>query len=226
MNNICELKNIYKSYQDGEKRKLIILKDINFTIPEKSMQLITGNSGSGKSTLLYIIGALDKANTGDIYFKGKNTKKFSEQEMCLLRRNFLGFIFQFHYLLPDFSALENVYLAGLIGKKYSHTIKKKALQLLDWVELSHRKDHRPSQLSGGEQQRVAIARALMRNPKLILADEPTGNLDVEIGEKVFQILKQTCRQTNTALVLVTHNVGFIKHFSLHYHLKNHHLIKK
>ena len=226
MSNIYELKNIYKSHQDGERRKLTILKDINFIIPQKSMQLITGNSGSGKSTLLYIIGALDKADAGDIYFNGQNIKNFNEQEMCLLRRDYLGFVFQFHYLLPDFSALENVYLAGLIGKKHSSVIKKRALQLLDWVELSHRKNHRPSQLSGGEQQRVAIARTLMRTPKLILADEPTGNLDLEIGEKIFRILKQVCIESEAALVLVTHNVGFIQHFSLHYHLKDHHLIKK
>jgi lipoprotein-releasing system ATP-binding protein len=228
MNNICELKKISKSYQDGEQRKLTILEGIDLQIPTESMQLITGNSGSGKSTLLYLLGALDKADTGDIFFENKNIKNFSEKQMCALRRDTLGFVFQFHYLLPDFSAFENVYLTGLLGSEDPKALRARAEKLLDWVELSHRKTHRPAQLSGGEQQRVAIARALMRSPKLILADEPTGNLDLEIGQKVFQILKESCAENKTALVLVSHNSELISHFSIRYHLDNNSLsrIKK
>lgn len=218
MNTVCELKNIYKSYPDGEQKELTILKNINLTIPKKSLQLITGASGSGKSTLLHLLGVLDKANSGDIYYEGENIKNFSEHQLCLLRRNTLGFVFQFHYLLPDFSAFENVHLAGLIGNKDSKNLRDKAHKLLDLVELSHRKKHRPAQLSGGEQQRVAIARALIRSPKLILADEPTGNLDAEIGEKVFQILKNACLDNQSSLILVTHNTQLIQYFSLQYQL--------
>ena len=225
MNNICELKNIYKSYQDGEQRELTILKNINFAIPEKSLQLITGASGSGKSTLLHLLGTLDKASSGEIYYQGENIKTFNKQQLCLIRRNTLGFVFQFHYLLPDFNAFENVHLAGLIGSKDSKMLRDKANQLLDLVELSHRKKHRPNQLSGGEQQRVAIARALMNSPKLILADEPTGNLDVQIGEKVFQILKKSCLENNSALVFVTHNTQLMQHFTLKYQLAQNFLCK-
>ncbi len=218
MNNICELKNIFKSYQDGEKKKLTILKGIDFQVKKESIQLITGNSGSGKSTLLYLLGALDVADSGDIYFNNQNIKNFKEKKLCILRKNFIGFVFQFHYLLPDFSAFENVYLAGLIKKKDSRTLRQQTIKLLDLVELSHRKNHRPAQLSGGEQQRVAIARALMNSPKLILADEPTGNLDLETGNKVFQILKHVCLENKSALVLVTHNSELIRQFNTRYQL--------
>ena len=226
MNNICQLKAVYKSYLDGEKKQLSILENINLTIKTTDKILITGKSGSGKSTLLYLLGGLDLADKGEVFFNNKNAKQFTTQQLCEWRSNFLGFVFQFHYLLPDFTALENIYLAGLIAQKDSPQLKKKALNLLESVGLGARAKHKPAQLSGGEQQRVAIARALINSPKLILADEPTGNLDIETGELVFQLLQKITTENKSALVLVTHNQELMQYFSQSYFLAKGNLAKK
>ena len=215
MNSICELKSVYKSYHDGLDKKITVLENINLKLKEQSQTVITGASGSGKSTLLYLLGGLDGPDKGEIYF---HNRKMNEAQLCQWRSKFLGFVFQFHYLLPDFSALENIYLSGLISQSNSSKIKQQARELLNFMNLSQRENHRPFQLSGGEQQRVAIARALINSPQLILADEPTGNLDFEASEQVFKLLQKICKEKKSALVLVTHNRDLVQKFSTHYHL--------
>ena len=215
MNNVCELKSVSKSYYDGVDKKLIVLEDINLKIKEQSQMVISGESGSGKSTLLYLLGGLDNTDSGEVRF---HNKKMNANQLCRWRSQFLGFVFQFHYLLPDFSALENIYLAGMISQSNSSKTKKQARELLNFMNLSQRENHRPFQLSGGEQQRVAIARALINSPQLILADEPTGNLDFEASEQVFKLLQKICKEKKSALVLVTHNRDLVQKFSTHYHL--------
>lgn len=216
MNNICQLKNVSKSYLDGENKKLTILSNVNFAIPQASQILITGKSGSGKSTLLYLLGGLDKAEQGEIYFNNQNSTNFTQKQFCEWRSNFVGIIFQFHYLLPDFTAYENIYLAGLITKQENSKLKKKVAELLELVGLSDRAKHRPSQLSGGEQQRIAIARSLINSPKIILADEPTGNLDLKTGLDIFTLLQKVCTENKSTLVMVTHNQELIQKFKINY----------
>ncbi len=217
MNNICELKSVFKSYWDGADKKLSVLENINLKIKEQSQMVITGESGSGKSTLLYLLGGLDTVDSGEIYF---HDRKINGTKLCQWRSRFLGFVFQFHHLLPDFSALENIYLAGMISQSNSVKIKQQARELLNFMNLSQRENHRPFQLSGGEQQRVAIARALINSPQLILADEPTGNLDFKANEQVFELLQKICKEKKSSLVLVTHNRDLVQKFSLRYNLAN------
>ena len=217
MSSICELKFVFKSYYDGVDKKLSVLENINLKIKEQSQTVITGASGSGKSTLLYLLGGLDAADRGEIYF---HSKKIDGKKLCRWRSQFLGFVFQFHYLLPDFSALENICLAGMISQPNSVKIKQQARELLDFMNLSQRENHKPFQLSGGEQQRVAIARALINSPQLILADEPTGNLDSKASEQVFELLQKICKEKKSSLVLVTHNRDLVQKFSLRYNLSS------
>lgn len=168
--------------------KTDVLHNVSFSIGEGEMMAIVGTSGSGKSTLLHLLGGTDTPTSGDVIFSGQPMSKLSTAARADLRNRELGFIYQFHHLLPDFSALENVAMPLLIGKKKPADIERRAKAMLQAVGLEHRSHHRPSELSGGERQRVAIARALVNKPRLVLADEPTGNLDARNADSIFQLL--------------------------------------
>lgn len=204
---MLNLANISKTYQQGQK-VIPILKDINFHINEGTSAAIMGRSGSGKSTLLSLISGILKYDTGDISLDGKSYGGLGENELSDLRASHIGFVFQNFHLVSYLNALENVMLpAKVCGQKDA---KEKATELLRQVGLSQRLDHLPAQLSGGEKQRVAIARALIHNPKLILADEPSGSLDEQTGEEVMNLLFDLVKRNNTTLVLVTHDKGVAK----------------
>jgi putative ABC transport system ATP-binding protein len=198
---VLQLKNVSKIYStDGVK--VHALDDVNLEIDEGEFTMILGPSGSGKSTLLHIIGLLDSPTSGEVYVDDINVKKLRDSEIAKLRGRKIGFIFQFFNLHPNLTALENVELPGIIIEKED---KKKALGLLEVVGLKDRANHLPSQLSGGERQRVAIARAMMNNPSIILADEPTGNLDSKSGEKILRILHDLNKETGVTVVIITHD---------------------
>ena len=204
-NEILRLENIEK-YYSGSVDKLHIIRNLNLSVEEGEFISILGRSGSGKSTLLNVIGLLDKIDGGKIFIDGKEVDVLSDLEKDRLKNKMLGFVFQFHYLLPEFTALENVMLPALIddfSNKYE--IEKRAMELLKSVGLEERVHHKPSQLSGGEKQRVAIARALINSPKILLADEPTGNLDEETSETIFNILKDINKNRKQTIIVVTHS---------------------
>ena len=182
-----------------------ILKGVDIDIQKGEMIAIIGASGSGKTTLLQILGTLDTPSSGTIMFEGKDLARTSETALSRHRNENVGFIFQFHHLLPEFSAIENVMMPGLIRGKNRNDLKTKARELLNQVNLSHREDHRSGELSGGEQQRVALARALIMQPALLLADEPTGNLDSNNGSQVFEMLREMSSSLSLAVIMVTHN---------------------
>ncbi|MGF6907172.1 ABC transporter ATP-binding protein [Fusobacterium sp. PH5-44] len=216
---IMKLENIGK-YYEGDVDKLHILRDLNLTIEKGEFISILGRSGSGKSTLLNIMGLLDKVDKGNIYIENNKLETFKEKELNAIKNKFLGFIFQFHYLLPEFTALENVMIPAMINKdKNMKEIEKRAKKILEAVELQDRMSHKPSQLSGGEKQRVAIARAMINSPKLILADEPTGNLDEETSENIFKIFKNINEAFAQTIVVVTHSRDLAKITQRSYYLK-------
>ena len=204
-NEILRLENIEK-YYSGSVDKLHIIRNLNLSVEEGEFISILGRSGSGKSTLLNVIGLLDKIDGGKIFIDGKEVDTLSDGEKDRLKNRMLGFVFQFHYLLPEFTALENVMLPALIDDFSNKSeIEKRAMELLKSVGLEERVYHKPSQLSGGEKQRVAIARALINSPKILLADEPTGNLDEETSETIFNILKDINKNRKQTIIVVTHS---------------------
>lgn len=205
MNNIMTLKDVNKFYFET-KNKLHILRNLNLEIKKGEFLSILGRSGSGKSTLLNVMGLLDKADSGEIWIEGKNISSLTENERNEIKNNFLGFVFQFHYLLNEFTALENVMIPALLKNfKDKKEIEEEAKKLLEIVGLRDRISHKPNQLSGGEKQRVAIARAMINKPALILADEPTGNLDEETSEVIFSLFKKLNKELNQTVVVVTHS---------------------
>jgi lipoprotein-releasing system ATP-binding protein len=204
MRNVIELKNINKVY--GNQIKTQVLFDLDLTIKEGSFNSIIGQSGSGKSTLLNIIGTLDQPTDGEVYINGKRTDQMKKNELAALRNETLGFIFQFHYLLPEFTALENVLMPYRIQYgKVPADILKRAHELMDLVGLEKVKNNKAVNMSGGQQQRTAIARALMNNPKIILADEPTGNLDSETTEVIYNLLRDINLKMGTTFLIITHD---------------------
>ena len=205
MNLLYQVKDLVKVYEGGPTR-LTVLDGLNLDVSRGEMAAIIGASGSGKTTLLQILGALAKPNSGSLIFDGKEIGSFTEKELAHLRNHRIGFIFQFHHLLPEFSALENVVMPALISGKKQRDVEGEARKLLDEVELSDRIHHRVGELSGGEQQRTALARALIMNPSLLLADEPTGNLDERAGNIIFALLQKLCRDRGLSVVMVTHNL--------------------
>lgn len=206
MPNIVELTNINKIYGETTKFPTQVLFDINLSFEESSFNSIIGQSGSGKSTLLNILGTLDKASTGSVFINGVETGKMKKTELAKLRNQTIGFIFQFHYLLPEFSALENVLMPYRIQKKkITQEVLARANELLDLVGLTKVKNNLSINLSGGQQQRVAIARSLMNQPKIILADEPTGNLDSDSTEQVYELLREINRKYKTTFIIITHD---------------------
>ena len=204
MANIIELKNITKIY--GTVVKTQVLHDINLTVETGSFNAIIGQSGSGKSTLLNILGTLDQPTSGEILINGIPTSKMKAPQLAALRNETLGFIFQFHYLLPEFTALENVLMPVRIkGEKITPEILKKAQDLMELVGLTKVKNNLATQMSGGQQQRTAIARSLMNDPKIILADEPTGNLDSDTTEQVYELMRKINKTFNTTFLIITHD---------------------
>lgn len=227
MNNtsdaILELKNVVKTYKQG-KVNLEVLKGVDLVVRPNEATALVGQSGSGKSTLLQIAGLLDKPTSGKIYISGKDISKAGDEERTLFRRDFVGFVYQYHNLLGDFNALENVMLPMLIAGKDKREAEERAAFLLDKLHLTHRLKHRPAELSGGEQQRVAIARALANSPKLLLADEPTGNLDPKTSEEVFQMLLNIISETGLSALIATHNLQLAARMTRQLNLKDGKLI--
>lgn len=202
---ILKLENVEKKYSGGVE-ELHIINDLTFSVEEGEFISILGRSGSGKSTLLNIMGLLDKVDGGKIFIDGQEVDRLSEEERDRIKNQMIGFVFQFHYLLPEFTALENVMLPALLNNFSKRAeVEKKAKELLEKVGLSARENHKPAQLSGGEKQRVAIARALINSPKILLADEPTGNLDEETSEMIFKILKDINKNEKQTIIVVTHS---------------------
>lgn len=201
---MIEVIDLYKSFPIAGK-ELVILKGVTITIQKGELLAIVGASGVGKSTFLHLLGALDRPTSGKILFEGNDLFSRSDRELAEFRNQKIGYVFQFHHLLPEFTALENVMMPGLIQRVDRKRIEASAKEMLEAVGLGHRLAHRPGQLSGGEQQRVAIARALVLRPQLILADEPTGNLDTHTSDEVFALLKGLNRERGITFVLVTHN---------------------
>lgn len=204
MSNLLQCHNICKTYREGSLDTQV-LKGVSFDLKKGELVSIIGSSGSGKSTLLHILGALDDTTQGEVTFLGQNLSQLNSNKQAKLRNQHLGFVYQFHHLLADFSALENVAMPLLIGGTKTAKAKEAAKVLLDKVGLSHRMDHRPSELSGGERQRVAIARALVNSPDLVLADEPTGNLDHKTALATYDLMRELNEQSGTAFLVVTHD---------------------
>jgi len=198
-------KGIRKSFGQGPGR-VEVLRGVDLEARPGEMTAIVGASGSGKTTLLQILGTLDTPDAGELLFSGRSLLGLQEKELAHHRNRNIGFIFQFHHLLPEFSALENVMMPGRISGRAEEEVSSRARHLLDRVGLAHRLAHRPGELSGGEQQRVALARALVQAPALLLADEPTGNLDSRSGQAVFSLLAELCRSMEMSMIMVTHNL--------------------
>ena len=194
-----------KRYLSGDNI-ITVLDEVDFDLQPREMCAIVGASGSGKTTLLHILGTLDTPESGELVFKGENLLQHTDADLARHRNTELGFIFQFHHLLPEFSALENVMMPGRIAGKLGPDLEEQACTLLEQVGLGERLHHRSGELSGGEQQRVALARALVMEPALLLADEPTGNLDADSGQRVFSLLRELSQSHGLAVVMVTHNM--------------------
>lgn len=205
---VLETKNLSKSFKGITARDQAtqVIKQLNLQVFEGQTMAIVGASGAGKSTLLHVLGGLDKADHGSVLWDGHAIENWSVRQLGIERNKTLGFIYQFHHLLPEFSALDNVAMALRIGGMNKKEAQAQAADLLEKVSLKHRLNHRPAELSGGERQRVAIARAMVTRPKAILADEPTGNLDQDTANQVFEQLIQTTHDQKTALVIVTHSL--------------------
>jgi lipoprotein-releasing system ATP-binding protein len=202
--SVLGTRHLKKTYHDGTST-VEVLKGIDLTIAKGDRVAIIGRSGSGKSTLLHLLGGLDKPTEGEVLIGDTNWQTLNEKQRCRLRNQRLGFVYQFHHLLPEFTALENVAMPLLLAGVNAETAAKQAESMLEQVELRPRLSHKPSQLSGGERQRVAIARALVHQPDCVLADEPTGNLDQTTAQKVFDLMLALNQQLNTAIVIVTHD---------------------
>ena len=213
-------KNISKIFHDGKRNDLHVLNDITFTLDHGETSAIIGSSGSGKTTLLNILGGLDEPNSGQVLLNDVDVHKLSEKQRCTVRNKHFGFIYQFHHLLPEFTALENVAMPLLIKGSTVQQATKSAEKVLDDVGLSHRIHHKPSELSGGERQRAAIARALIHQPECILADEPTGNLDRRNAEAAIDLIINLNKEYNTSLVIVTHDLKIAERMDSVYTLED------
>ena len=217
MSNVLECRAVEKTYVDGE-RKLHILRGVDLAVPEGKSTAITGASGAGKSTLLHLMGTLDHPTAGEILLRDEPLSRYSREGIDRARNQDIGFVFQFYHLLPEFSALENVMMPGLAQGKSRARCRARAEELLDRVGLAERVTHKPGQLSGGEQQRVAIARALYNAPAIVLADEPTGNLDEETGAGIVDLIWSLNRSDGITLVLVTHDLDIARQADQHVRL--------
>jgi len=201
---LVEAREVHKSYWLGEK-EIHVLRGASFSLGGGEMASLVGPSGVGKSTFLHVIGTLDPPTRGSVLFDDRDAFAMTEEELAAFRNRSIGFVFQFHYLLPEFTALENTSMPGLISRLPREQAEAQAKEMLEIVGLEHRLDHKPGELSGGEQQRLALARALMLKPRLLLADEPTGNLDEATGEGIHQLLVELNQRLGIAAIVVTHN---------------------
>jgi len=217
---ILSINDVSKSYQTSGSEILKVLNSIDLSIAAGDLVGLTAPSGAGKSTLLHICGLLDTCDMGTINFLGQDMQKASDMARTLVRRREIGFVYQFHHLLPEFSALENVVLPQLINGKKPQQASNRAIELLSLVDLENRASHRPSQLSGGEQQRVAFCRAVANEPKLLLADEPTGNLDERTSDTVFEALLSLVEVSGMAALIATHNENLAKKMKRRVKLKS------
>ncbi|MDP4580762.1 MAG: ABC transporter ATP-binding protein [Saprospiraceae bacterium] len=202
---MIEAKGIVKNYGN-----LRVLKGVDILIKKGEVVAITGKSGAGKSTLLHILGTLDQSDEGTILFEDNDISKYNNKELAKFRNSEIGFIFQFHYLLPEFTALENVSIPGFIAKRPENEVIEEAKKLLDYLGLTDRMQHKPGALSGGEQQRVSVARALINKPSVIFADEPSGNLDIQSSQELHSLIFKLRNDFNQTFVLVTHNTDLAK----------------
>ena len=219
MSNVIEAKSLSKRFHDGEI-DVDVLQGVQLTIKENERIAIMGASGSGKSTLLQLLGGLDKPTQGEVVLCGNNLNQVDDMLRGNLRNQHLGFIYQFHHLLPEFTALENVSMPLMIRELSVSEVKQQATDMLSRVGLKDRMQHKPSELSGGERQRVAIARALVTQPNVILADEPTGNLDRKTANQVFELMMELNQELNTAIVMVTHDHALAETMDVLYELKD------
>lgn len=224
-NNIIEIKDLEKTYvSKGES--LTVLKDLSFSIEEGTRTAIVGSSGNGKSTLLNIISGIDTATSGFVKVGKYELSKMTEKDLCKYRSEFIGLVFQFHYLLKDFTALENIFLPAYMAGKNKKIAMEKAESLLQEIGLYGRKNHLPSELSGGERQRVAVARSLINDPKIILADEPTGNLDPENASMISDLLYGVSEKYSKTLVIVTHDKQVAKKAQIIYRLQDKQIVQE
>jgi lipoprotein-releasing system ATP-binding protein len=212
---LIKAQNIKKSFG-----KLEVLKGINLEIPKGKIHSIVGASGAGKTTLLQILGTLSKPDSGEIFFNDINISTFSEKQMATFRNQEIGFVFQFHHLLPEFTALENVCIPAFIAKKSKAEAEKRAKELIKYLGLTDRMEHKPSELSGGEKQRVAVARALVNNPSVVLADEPSGNLDSANRDELHELLFQMRDDFGQTFIIVTHDDNFADRSDKIIHIKD------
>ncbi len=225
MNNLLEVRKLYKSYPSG-KGKLEVIRGIDFDLPTGQMLAIVGASGAGKTTLLNLIGALDRPDSGSIRFDGVELSSMPPLELAQFRNRKIGFIFQFYHLLPEFTALENTLMPCLLRGMPFPEAQQRAQKMLEKVGLADRSHHRPVELSGGEQQRVAIARALVGEPELVLADEPTGNLDSVTGEKISLLIRRLHDKNELTSMVVTHNEQVAAKCDRVLHLKDGQFVEK
>lgn len=209
---LLQCRDLCKRYQEGSVQT-DVLRNVSFSLQPGELVAIVGSSGSGKSTLLHLLGGLDAPTAGDVVFDGQSLNAMSSSAKAALRNRELGFIYQFHHLLPDFNALENVAMPLLIGKSNKAEAQQRAREMLAAVGLEKRAHHRPSELSGGERQRVSIARALVNRPRLVMADEPTGNLDARNADAIFELLGELNVRQGTAFLVVTHDLQLAKRLS-------------
>lgn len=220
MNNaILQCRDLSKSFCDAGE-KLDVLQNIDFKVNENQLIAVMGSSGSGKSTLLHLLGGLDAPTSGEIFWADENINQLTEKKKCRLRNKHLGFVYQFHHLLPEFSALENVIMPLLIGGVKLSRARAIAQDFLQKVDLADRKHHKIGELSGGERQRIAIVRALITRPKCVLADEPTGNLDAKTAAHVLEVMFNLQRQLGTSFVIVTHDLNLAQKMQVNYELEN------
>ncbi len=221
---ILSAENLIKIYETPTDR-VIALNGISLEISKGDMVAVMGPSGSGKSTLLHILGGIDKPTRGKVYVNGTDINTLSDRELALFRNKNIGFVFQFHYLLPEFTALENVLIPVEIYQRRRNK-KEKAIEILERLNLSHRLNHKPSELSGGEQQRVAIARAIINAPSVVLADEPTGNLDSKNTKNVMNILKELNENNSTTVIIATHDRSVAEYCRYILHMEDGRIIDK
>lgn len=217
---VLQLKGITKAYRKGEAGEVSVLRGVDLSIKAGQVAALIAPSGAGKSTLLHIAGLLDQADAGTVSVCGQDMSNVSDRRRTRMRRSEIGFIYQFHHLLPEFTALENVVIPQMANGVTKAVASDRAQQLLETVGVGNRWDHRPAALSGGEQQRVAFCRALANGPKLLLADEPTGNLDPETSDVVFEALLNVVRDTGLAVLIATHNMELAERMDVRYRLEN------